>query len=260
MQNDHDPVEDHMNGVCWHDRVIAALVVGSTAVFMLWFAGFFPQWAYADVCYISTTGSFATSSSFGYGPPYNSAAGIKFSTASDCSMTGIGSWLALSGTVTQNANYSLYDDSAGAPGSLIVTGTSVAHGSLSSSVFNHATSTFATTTLTAGTTYWLVLEGSAQSTSGYFIFGGAGSVAPHNFEGRNSGVWGALTTTDTAWIEVDGTVAAPPAAASTSTLAYGLGALFLVSFGWFLILFVEACLLFIPIYWFAVMFRGFTGL
>lgn len=177
------------------------------------FAGF----VHADVCYFTQSpdsgmGPGQTS----FGDPATDAAAVKFTPVSDCDVTGVGAWLGRSSGIGQDVVVTLQTDVGDNPGVVIATGTQIAASVVDG---NQATSTFSSVPLVGGTSYWAVFEGDDTGFFSDFYLKGETVQSPQNLSQRVSGSW-SRNTSDTGWLEVDGTPPAPvvPVVAATSSV------------------------------------------
>lgn len=170
-----------------------------------------PLVASAAICQSYTSGTLAAITSFGYGAD-SSAVAQQFTAAQTCTITAVGVWVANDGSspgTGQNVALSIYSDSGGKPGSSLASGSAISHSTFPTQPsFSQGTSTI-TYTITAGTKYWIVLEGTAPSTSSYFQNGGDTSTGSANGHRSFGGAWTVPFGTWTQWYEIDGTVVGP---------------------------------------------------
>lgn len=187
--------------------IVSMMVVGALLLLLA-----LPILAHADVCEIYVSGSVSGGTSFGYGAD-SSAVGQQVTPSNTCTVSAIGVWAANDpdSSCSQGVKVSIYSDSSGKPGSSLATGSTIACGSFPTiPTFGKATTTISYT-MTAGTPYWIVLEGTAPSTSHYFQNGANTATGSLNGHRSFGGTWTVPFGTWTQWYEIDGTIASAPA-------------------------------------------------
>ncbi len=133
--------------------------------------------------------------------------GSRFTVASDCAVTAMGFLLKKTGTPS-NRPFKIYNDSAGFPGSAIVTGADIDVSTAVGASYAVATSTAdGSVCLHSGTTYYLILESLDTDGIGRQLFQGANGSGGHVFYSDNYGLtW--LDTGENEYFEVDGSACA----------------------------------------------------
>jgi len=195
----------------------------------------------AATCTYDTAPSSTMGAGFGrtpLGSPPRGSIAQRIVPSVDCEVGTASFILSRDSGTSDDITVSIYSETAGSPGSSIVTGSTIVVGSTAFPPVTTYTTTFASTTLTSGVPYWFVVSrtGALSDTNIFYALTGT-AVSFTDYKYSTSGVW----TTDTGQvidIIVTGEeVVIPPAPTSTVyTIDYPAGNLFMgfVIFGYML--------------------------
>lgn len=190
----------------------------------------FPLRVHADICANFDNPPAGDFGLAGYASTNWEKGAIKFTPVADCDAVALAAFVGRTGSPAGTMYADLYDDSGGLPGTLLAAGSALSAGG----TVAWATSTIASTHLTGGVDYWIVLYSSgANSTSNYYEFDGdTVSSAGANYK---SGAWNSENVGG--FYSIESAAAPSPTATSTATTTpavlgatTGLAALGLVAF------------------------------